>query len=115
MNTKSAPIYEIIEGNELVSYTGYDTFYEIPNDVVKIRRGAIQSKELKTLFIHKNIELIEMDIIDFFVCISGSSLERFIVDDSNLNYKSIEGNLYNKEGTTLIRYALGKKTHTPKI
>lgn len=109
MNTKSAPTYEIIEGDEFVSYTGYDTFYEIPKDVVKIRRGAIQSKELKTLFIHKNIELIEMDIIDFFVCISGSSLERFIVDESNLNYKSIEGNLYNKEGTTLIRYALGKK------
>lgn len=108
MNTKSAPTYEFIEGNELVSYTGYDTFYEIHNDVVKIRRGAIQSKELKTLFIHKNIELIETDIIDYRTCTSNPNLERFIVDESNLNYKSIDGNLYNKEVTTLIRYALGK-------
>lgn len=31
------------------------------------------------------------------------------VDEKNNYYKSVEGNLYNKDGTVLIRYASGKK------
>ncbi len=30
------------------------------------------------------------------------------VDESNQNYKSLDGNLYSKDGTTLVRYACGK-------
>ena len=35
-------------------------------------------------------------------------LKRFVVDPDNPNYSSADGNLYNKDGTTLIQYALGK-------
>lgn len=37
-----------------------------------------------------------------------STLSRIAVDGNNANYKSIDGNLYNKDGTTLIQYAIGK-------
>ena len=30
------------------------------------------------------------------------------MDENNLNYKSIDGNLYSKDGKTLIQYAIGK-------
>ena len=36
------------------------------------------------------------------------SLTSIIVDENNQNYKSIDGNLYTKDGKTLIQYAIGK-------
>ena len=37
-----------------------------------------------------------------------TNLANITVDDNNANYKSIDGDLYSKDGTTLILYALGK-------
>ena len=37
-----------------------------------------------------------------------TNLTRIDVDENNKYYKSIDGNLYNKDGKTLIRYAPGK-------
>lgn len=42
------------------------------------------------------------------VFISCSSLTSISVDENNQSYKSIDGNLYTKDGTTLIQYAIGK-------
>ena len=36
------------------------------------------------------------------------SLTSIIVDENNTKYKSIDGNIYTKDGTTLIQYACGK-------
>ena len=44
-----------------------------------------------------------------YAFISCKSLTNIEVDESNQFYKSIDGNLYTKEGTTLIQYATGKK------
>ena len=41
----------------------------------------------------------------FYNC---SSLTSISVDENNQSYKSIDGNLYTKDGTTLIQYAIGK-------
>ena len=41
----------------------------------------------------------------FYNC---SSLTSITVDTNNQYYKSIDGNLYSKDGTTLIQYAIGK-------
>ena len=41
---------------------------------------------------------------------SCDSLTSIIVDNNNPYYKSIDGNLYNKDGLTLIQYAIGKQT-----
>ena len=35
-------------------------------------------------------------------------LENIEVDENNANYSSLQGNLYNKDQTTLIQYAMGK-------
>jgi len=37
-----------------------------------------------------------------------ANLTTINVDDNNQNYKSIDGNLYTKDGSTLIQYAIGK-------
>ena len=44
-----------------------------------------------------------------------SSLTSIEVDEDNLNYKSIEGNLYSKDGKTLIQYAGAKTDMSFKI
>ena len=41
----------------------------------------------------------------FHNCSSLTSIE---VDENNTTYQSLDGNLYNKDGTTLIQYAFGK-------
>ena len=41
----------------------------------------------------------------FYDCTSLTSIK---VDENNANYKSIDGNLYSKDGKTLIQYAIGK-------
>ena len=47
--------------------------------------------------------------IDFFAFGGCDSLTNITVDDNNQYYKSIDGNLYTKDGKTLIQYAIGKK------
>ena len=37
-----------------------------------------------------------------------TSLTRITVDENNAYYKDIDGNLYSKDGRTLIQYAIGK-------
>jgi len=44
-----------------------------------------------------------------------SLLANIYVDEDNTNYKSIDGNLYSIDGTTLITYARGKKTTSFRI
>ena len=41
-----------------------------------------------------------------------TSLTSFIVDESNTHYKSVDGNIYTKDGTTLVQYAIGKTNTT---
>jgi hypothetical protein len=46
-----------------------------------------------------------IDDSSFEYCCSLTSIE---VDENNTAYKSIDGNLYTKDGKTLIKYAIGK-------
>ena len=41
-----------------------------------------------------------------------NSLTSITVNEKNVNYKSIDGNLYSKDGKTLIQYAIGKTDAT---
>ncbi len=43
-----------------------------------------------------------------FAFINCTSLKNIIVDENNPSYKDIDGNLYSKDGKTLIQYAIGK-------
>jgi len=72
-------------GSSVFRDCSYLTSIEIPNSVTSIGEDAFRG------------------------CISLSNMG---VAEGNLNYCSINGNLYNKEATTLIQYAIGKTDTT---
>lgn len=78
---------------------------KIPESVTSIERGAFDyCQSLTTIIIPKSVTTI----VDspFEAC---TALVKIEVDKDNQHYKSIDGNLYSKDGKTLIRYAIGKK------
>ncbi len=64
----------------------------------------IRCTSLKSITIPSSVK--SMGLSPFFNC---ANLESITVDINNQNYKSINGNLYSKDGKTLIQYAIGKK------
>ena len=48
-------------------------------------------------------------------CLSYDTISEFIVDESNKYFKSIDWHIYNKNGTELIQYALGRHESTFSI
>ena len=59
--------------------------------------------KLTSIVIPDSVTSIGEDV--FFGCRSLTSIE---VNSNNIAYKSINGNLYSKDGTILIQYAIGK-------
>ncbi|MBO5776505.1 MAG: leucine-rich repeat protein [Clostridia bacterium] len=80
----------------------------IPDSVTTFCEGAFVGNEAITEFtISKNVTIISKWTYAHF-----RALTNFNVDADNPNYSSIDGNLYNKEGTKLIQYAYGKEDNT---
>jgi len=72
--------------------------------VISIGGGAFtECDNLSSIIIPSSVS--EMGPFVFQGC---NNLENIIVDPNNTVFKSIDGNLYNKEGTELIHYAVGK-------
>ena len=85
-------------------YKGTASSFVIPDSVTKIADKTFYNcSSLTSVTIPNNVTSIGSDA--FFGC---SSLTSITVDENNVNYKSIDGNLYSKDGTTLIKYAIGK-------
>ena len=92
-------------------YNEYDNAYYLGNGdnpylvLVKAKDSAIQSCAIneKTKIIYSQA---------FYGC---KSLTSITVDKNNVSYKSIDGNLYTKDGKTLIQYATGKKDTEFKV
>ena len=75
----------------------------IPNSVVGIGASAFSNCNLITSI------KIPSSVIYVSDCAFDNAAFTYIdVDKENQYYKSIDGNLYTKDGTTLIRYAIGK-------
>ncbi len=75
----------------------------IGNSVTSIKYQAFENCDsLTEITIGNSVTFIGQYV---FYC---DSLKEITVDENNLNYKSIDGNLYTKDGTTLIQYAIGK-------
>ncbi|MBR2480375.1 MAG: leucine-rich repeat protein, partial [Clostridia bacterium] len=95
---------------EVVGYKGLDFYLEIPSryklqKVVSIGTYAFdQSSTLTTVTIPDTVENISGSV--FVRC---PNLECISVDAKNPKYRSLDGNLYNKNCTELIQYAVGKK------
>ena len=78
---------------------------DIPNSVTYIGTSAFYNCDsLVSVTIPDSVTSIS--ICAFEDC---DSLTSIIVDENNKYYKSIDGNLYSKDGKTLIQYAIGKK------
>ena len=97
-----------------VTTIGYYAFY----DCVKLKTVTFGENSQLTTIDEKafyNCEsLISIDIPDSVTTIDNGafggcdSLTSIIVDENNAKYKSIDGNICTKDGTTLIQYAGGK-------
>ena len=84
--------------------------FDIPESVSMINEHAFAwAENLYGVIIHKNVTSIG-------VCaFTGSSSIGILVDENNPYYKSMNGNLYSKDGTTLIHYSLRNTTSTVYI
>ena len=80
----------------------------IGNSVTSIGEGAFDyCRALASVTIPDSVTSIAYS--PFSYCESLTSIE---VDENNVYYQSIDGNLYTKDGKTLIRYAEGKQDLT---
>ena len=102
-----------------VTSIGYAAFFNcdsltsitIPDSITSIGDDAFFSCDsLTSITIPDSITSIGDDA--FSGC---DSLTSIIVDENNTAYKSIDGNLYTKDGKTLIQYATGKKDESFSI
>ena len=107
-NIKVIETYAFSNNNENKSIT-------ISDGVTDIKEKAFYSiPNVTRIFIPKTVTKI--DERAFFVgfdnptnqFIGCVSLKEIIVDENNPKFKSIDGNLYTKDGTTLLKYAPGK-------
>ena len=76
----------------------------IPDSVKTIEGHGFYGCNLKSVTISEHLTSIGRAAFN-----GSTSLERINVDENNPNYKSIEGNLYSKDGKILMSYALGKQ------
>ena len=77
----------------------------LPDTITEIAEFAFSaSLYLEKINIPKNVSHIEDAVLAF--C---NSLVSITVDPENKAYKSIDGNLYTKDGKTLVHYSVGKK------
>ena len=91
-------------GNRAFSWCDSLTSVTIPNSVTSIGELAFSwCDSLASVTIGDSVTSIGEDA--FYYC---SSLTNISVDENNANYSSLDGNLYNKDKTTLVQYAIGK-------
>ena len=123
------------DGTVLIQYaTGKkDTSFKIPSSVTSIGDYAFECCALTNISIPDSVTSIgfcsfrdcifltsvtigdgvtSIDDGEFIGCKSLTNIE---VSEENENYKDIDGNLYTKDGSVLIRYAIGKKDTSFKI
>ena len=72
--------------------------------VVEIGNEAFALSDAEYVRIPESVVKISTDALYAYV-----ALENIFVDENNPVYKSVDGNLYSKDGKTLIRYAKAKK------
>lgn len=81
-------------------YINNQPICEIELDVEEISNFAFAGSNIEKVFITDTVKKIPEDT--FYSC---ENLKEITVADGNENYMSVDGNLYTKDGTTLIQYA----------
>ena len=106
----------IITGGEKVDSFAFDccsslTSITISGSVTSIGDYAFSScRNLSSVTLGDNVASI--GYCAFYWC---TSLTSILVDENNSKYKSIEGNIYTKDETKIIQYAIGKQEESFKI
>ncbi len=101
------------DGTTLIQYAigKTETSFTISDSVTSIGDNAFYNcSSLANIMIPNSVTRIGYNAFSY--C---GSLTRITVDENNGNYKSIDGNLYTKDGTMLIQYAIGKAETTITI
>lgn len=75
----------------------------IGKGLTKIEDISLGECFIKEIYISSTIKEIALEVLKGI-----AGLENIIVDQANSVYKSVDGNLYSKNGKTLIKYAHGK-------
>lgn len=101
---------DIAEGVKIISsfaFWGCTALEEIslPDSLVEINYMAFAfCDSISYVYIGKNLS---SSLTETFR--SSDNIKNFTVSEENTSYKSIDGNLYSKDGTILYRYASGKE------
>ena len=87
----------------------------LPNETERLET-AVLGYTIKNLYIGKNVKainFIEADIIDYNLPkdLHESMLENIFVDKENKDFKSIDGVLFNADGSELIMFSPGKENY----
>ena len=76
----------------------------LPESLITIGKNAFNGcQNIKTIYLGKNVQNITSESFN-----NMSGLSSIIVHEENPYFMSIDGNLYSKDGKTLIKYASGK-------
>lgn len=79
----------------------------IPNTVTEIQRGAfVYTKRIQSISISSSVKTIAADVF------SGNNCLKFTVDSNNKYFQAINGDLYSKDGKTLVSATGSSKTYT---
>jgi len=83
---------------------------QLPDSLVSLGGYVFEGCALSTITIPKNVSSLGYST---FRCLDN--MVEYIVDENNEHFKSVDGNLYSKDGKTLISYAIGKTASTFEI
>ena len=92
-------VYAVIDGIRYQIKDGYATIIEQPRNIISVNIPA------SIIYKENSYTVSEVNDEAFLLC---SLLKSITVDENNEYFKSIDGNLFNKSGTKLLRYAAGK-------
>ena len=86
------------------------TAFSTPNSVTTVSSYAFQcARYLRTIAVGANVTTLGAGLINYNgACWSGSLVEEINVSASNPNYSSVDGVLFNKNVTQLIKYPYAK-------
>ncbi len=98
------------DGTRLILYCPAQegSAFTVPNGVSTVSKQAFaRSNNLRSITLPQSVNSIGAQ--SFVGCYE---LESITVDENNTEFKSIDGNLYSKDGKTFLQYAVGKRAET---
>lgn len=103
------PDTRIICGNAMEGCTSLSEL-TIPQSVTYIGSYAMERTALQSIYIPETV--VSMGSYVFKQCYS---LSEIVVADQNPSYKSIDGNLFSRDGRDLLQYAIGHERSSYRI